>query len=110
LPVSIVKDFLDSLKITPVRGKASLLFNEAMDDYDREEYREAIKTIKKLQKLNPAFPGISYYMDDCNTRIKNGQDKTEKKIRLGLVVGGLFILLVILLWFRRFLIRRKASR
>jgi len=110
LPVSIVKDFLDSLKIVPARGKASLLFNEAMDDYDRQEYREAIKKIKKLQKLNSGFPGLSYYLDDCNTRINSGQDKTERKIRLGLVVGGLFILLVVLLWVRKFLIRRKASR
>jgi len=110
LPVSIVKDFLDSLKIIPKSGKATMLFNEAMNDYDREEYRDAIKKIKKLQKLNPAFPGLSYYLSDCDTRIKSGQDKTEKKIRLGLVVGGLFILLVILLWFRRFLIRRKASQ
>lgn len=109
LPVSIVKEFLDSLKIKPARGKASVLFNEAMEDYDKEEYRDAIKKIKKLQKINPAFPGLSYYIYDCDTKIEKGFDKTEKKVRLGLLVTGLFVLLIVLVWLRRYLIQKKAS-
>ena len=109
LPISIVKDFLDSLKIEPKRGKASLQFNEAMIDYDKAEFREAVKKLKRLQKINPDFPGISYYMADCTAKIKSGQDKTERKMRLGLVVGGLFVSLIVLLWIRKKLIRRNAS-
>jgi serine protease Do len=110
IPVSIIKEFLDSLKIVPEPGKASSLFNKAMDDYDKAEYRDALAKIKKLQKLNPAFPGISYYINDCNTKIENGLDKTERKIKLGLLLVGLFVLLVFLLLLRRFIKKRKPSK
>src|SRR5436189_2024401 len=109
IPVSIVKDFLDSLKIVAREGKASALFSKAMDDYDNAEYREALAKIKKLQKLNPAFPGLSYYINDCNTKIENGLDKTERKIKFGLLLVGLFLLLILLFLVRRFIQKRKIS-
>jgi serine protease Do len=109
IPVSIIKEFLDSLKIVAAPGKASSLFSKAMNDYDKAEYRDALAKIKKLQKLNPAFPELSYYINDCNTKIENGLDKTERKIKLGLLLVGLFILLILLFLLRRFIHKRKAS-
>jgi len=38
------------LKIAAKPGKATLLFNKAMSDYDDAEYRDALDKIKKLQK------------------------------------------------------------
>jgi serine protease Do len=110
IPVSIIKEFLDSLKIVAGPGKASLLFSKAMDDYDNAEYRDALVKIKKLQKLNSSFPGLSYYIFDCNERIENGLDKTERKIKLGLLLVGLFVLLVFFLLLRRFIKKRKSSK
>lgn len=102
IPVTILKDFLDSLRIEPQQGKASLLFNNAMDDYDKEEYRDALKKLKRLQKLNASFPGLSSYISNCKIKIDSGLDKTEKQIKLWLMAAGLVLiaLLLALLWKR----------
>jgi hypothetical protein len=102
IPVTILKDFLDSLRIEPQQGKASLLFNNAMDDYDKEEYRDALKKLKRLQKLNSSFPGLSPYISNCKIKIDSGLDKTEKQIKLWLMAAGLVLitLLLALLWKR----------
>jgi hypothetical protein len=103
LPVNVMKEFLDTLGIVPKQGKASLLFNKAMDDYDNDEFSSAIIKIKQLQKLNPSFPGLSAYISDCELKIDNGLDKTEKKIKLWLIGVGLIFLTIIVLWFRNYL-------
>ena len=107
LPVSIIKDFLDSIKIETRPGKASLLFRRAMDDYDRAEYRDAMNKIKQLQKINASFPGISYYLQDCEQKIKAGLDKTQKKLRLGLLFIAVVVVLFFFLFMRRLLPKKK---
>ncbi|TAL43000.1 MAG: serine protease [Chitinophagaceae bacterium] len=109
LPVNILKEFLDSLKIVPVQGRASLLFNKAMDDYDNEEYKDAVKKLNRLQKLNPLFPGLSSYLSDCQLKIDMGMDKTEKKIKFWMVLIGIAVLFFGLAWLRRILRKRKMK-
>jgi S1-C subfamily serine protease len=109
IPVNVLLQFLDSAGIYPKQGRASKLYNRIMDDYDNEEYRSALRKLQRLQKMNSSFPGLSFYTSDCKMKIEKGLDKTEQKIKLWLMVGGLLILTIGLVLFRRFLVRRKTS-
>jgi serine protease Do len=109
IPVNVLLQFLDSAGIYPKQGRASKLYNRIMDDYDNEEYRSALRKLQRLQKMNSSFPGLSFYTSDCKMKIEKGLDKTEQKIKLWLMVGGLLVLTIGLVLFRRFLVRRKTS-
>ena len=108
IPVNILLQFLDSAGIYPKQGRVSKLYNRTMDDYDKEEYRSALKKLHRLQKMNSSFPGLSFYIRDCKMKIEKGMDKTEQKIKLWLLVAGLLVLTVGLVLFRKFLIKRKT--
>jgi serine protease Do len=107
LPVSIIKDFLDSMNIVPKQGKASALFIKAMEDYDEAEYSDAIRKIKQLQKINSSFPGLSAYIHDCEVKIENGLDKTKNRIKLWTLFWGGVILVIILYWLRKLIMSRR---
>jgi len=109
IPVNVLLQFLDSAGIYPKQGRLSKLYNRTMADYDNEEYRSALKKLKRLQKINSSFPGLSFYMKDCKMKIENGMDKTEQKIKLWLLVVGLLVLTIGLVLFRKFLIKRKTG-
>ena len=108
IPVNVVSEFLDSAGIQPQQGKLSKMYSRAMHDYDKGEYRAALKKLIRIQKINSSFPGLSSYMNDCRIKIETGMDKTEQKVKLWLLVAGMIILMIGLLWFRNFLIKRKT--
>lgn len=109
IPVNVLVQFLDSAGIYPKQGRVSKLYNRIMDDYDNEEYRSALKKLRRLQNLNSSFPGLSFYMNDCKMKIESGMDKTEQKIKLWLMVAGLLVLTIGLVLFRKFLLKRKTA-
>lgn len=109
IPVNILSEFFDAASIQPGQGKLSKLFNRVMNDYDDEEYRAALSKLKKIQKINPSFPGLSVYINDCRFKIEKGMDKTEQKLKLWLLVGGLIILMFGMLWFRKLVKRKKVT-
>jgi hypothetical protein len=80
-----------------------------MDDYDDAEFSDAIRKIKQLQKLNPSFPGLSTYINDCELKIENGLDKTKNRIKLWMLISGFFLLIIVLMRFRKIFIKRKAK-
>lgn len=108
IPVAILKQFLDSAGITTAPGKLNELYESAMTAYDKHEFRNSLKSLRKIQKLSPNFPSISAYMLDTETKIDLGLDKTEQKLKIWGIMIGLFALLLTILWFRRFS-RRKLK-
>jgi serine protease Do len=109
IPVDVLDQFLDSVNIKPAPGKLFGLYEKAMAYYDAEEYKAALKKLKQIRKLNDGFPGLTSYINDCNQKINLGKDKTAQKVKLWLLVVGLFVLMILLLWFRRSLIRKKKE-
>ncbi len=109
IPVVILQEFLRTPKIIPTQDKISSLYERAMNDYDNEQYRSAIKKLKRLRKMNPVFPGVSTYISDCTIKIENGMDKTEQKLKIWLLVAGLVVLMLALIAFRRIVKRKKRK-
>ena len=94
VPVTILDEYLDSAGITPTPGYTTHIFARALDYYEQQEYRAALREFEKVRQLNDHYPGIYTYIADCRDNIKNGKAKIVGPIeRLLFIIGG-FLLLI----------------
>jgi serine protease Do len=75
IPVSVVKQFLDSASLNPGLGDATLFFNNGLSAFYQQFYRKALEEFEKVEKLNSSFPQLHFYIEQCNQRIVRGADK-----------------------------------
>jgi serine protease Do len=75
IPISVVKEFLDSAKITPEMSRASTTYNEALALYFKGYYFKARQFFESASELNESYPLLAHYISDSETRVKAGQDK-----------------------------------
>jgi len=97
IPVSIVKDFMDTVNVSPALSNTTVLFGEGLNCFNQQYYKKALGSFEKIKKLNSNYPTVDYYISNCKARIDNGEDKSNKKIKNVLLYTG-FILLAIILF------------
>ena len=105
VPVTILDEYLDSAGITPTPGYTTHIFARALDYYEQQEYRAALREFEKVRQLNDHYPGIYTYIADCRDNIKNGKARIAGPVERILFIIGCFLLLiaVIAVWkIRRF--------
>lgn len=98
IPVSVMKEFLDSVKVKPKLSQPSLWYNEALRLYFQAYYNKALKRFEDVQKLNVNYPRLNYYMTLCSQKIAAGEDRGSflqknffRIISFLLVFGGIYI-------------------
>ena len=98
IPVTIIKDFFDSVDVDTRMSQASLAFNKGLDFFYTGYYTKALKRFAGVKKINKEFPLLNYYIDNATNKITRGEDKDSirNKFIFGifavvLIVGGLFI-------------------
>jgi serine protease Do len=75
IPISVVKEFLDSLKLQPSLSRSTILFNEGLDLFYKQFYSQALQKFKQVKKLNKLYPQLNIYIDQCNNKVAYGNDK-----------------------------------
>ncbi|RYY57188.1 MAG: hypothetical protein EOO09_03355 [Chitinophagaceae bacterium] len=75
IPVTIVKQFLDSARIRAAVSASSSSFNRAIGYFHDEYYGKAMQQFVAVQKLNPDFPGVAYYIAQSERNINAGLDR-----------------------------------
>jgi len=65
--------YLDSAGIPPTPGHTPRIFARALDYYEQQQYRAALREFEKVRQLNDHYPGIYAYIADCRDNIKNGK-------------------------------------
>ena len=94
VPVTILDEYLDSAGITPTPGQTTRIFARALDYYEQQQYRAALREFEKVRQLNDHYPGIYTYIANCRENIKNGKAKIVGPVeRLLFIIGG-FLLLI----------------
>jgi serine protease Do len=94
VPVAILDEYLDSAGITPAPGPTTRIFARAIDYYERQQYRAALREFDKVRQMNEHYPGIYTYIADCRDNIKNGKARIAGPVeRLLFIIGG-FLLLI----------------
>ncbi|MET0636455.1 MAG: trypsin-like peptidase domain-containing protein [Chitinophagaceae bacterium] len=75
IPVSIVRQFLDSAKVVPAMSQSSLAYNRGVKFFNEEFYGKALQQFQMAQKLNPDYPLVSSYITQSEKFIHAGLDK-----------------------------------
>lgn len=98
IPVSIIKEYLDSAGIKPEVSLSSLAYNEGLDLFHKEFYGKALKKFEIVERLNKNYPQLTYYMKTSLKQIESGGDRgsfTQKNIfriiALVLIILGLLV-------------------
>jgi S1-C subfamily serine protease len=99
IPVSIVKEFLDSVKVYAHISRASETYNQGLDYFYKGYYRKARGKFEEVRKLNKLYPQLTNYIKQSNNYLAAGQDKegflqtyTFRIIALLLVIGGCMLI------------------
>ncbi len=96
IPVSILNEFMDSAGIEPSISKATKLFAEALNCFDKHYYKKALHNFEEVKKLNANYPTIENYIADCKTHIANKEDVGTDNFKYILTAVAAVILLFIL--------------
>ena len=99
IPVSVMREFLDSVKVQPQLSLASKLYNEGLDFFYDAFYNKALKKFEEVQKLNSNYPQLNYYEAQCRNKIAAGEDKESfmqknffRIMAFILFIGGVYII------------------
>ena len=98
IPVSVIKEFIDSAKVHPQISLATSLYNQGLDFFYDAFYNKALKRFEEVQKLNVNYPQLNYYEELCRHKIDAGEDKESfmqknffRIMALILIIGGVYI-------------------
>jgi len=108
IPVTILREYLDTADITPTASNSTQLFAEGIDLWEKKFYRKALKKFENVHQLNSHYPGLDYYVSNCKSGIKNGEDLGGAMFRNNLIAIGILLIIVAFVyfafrlnWFRR---------
>lgn len=98
IPVSIIKNFLDSVGVDTKMSQASLAFNKGLSFFYSGYYTKALKRFSGVKKINDEYPQLSYYIESATNKITVGKDKDSIKrkfifriMAMALIIGGILI-------------------
>ncbi len=95
IPISLIKQYLDSAKVKPAMSMATTTFNEGLHFFFERYYNRAISKFDAVKKLNADYPHLNYYIRMSNKRIESGEDRgffeqhtIYRIIAIAIILGG----------------------
>jgi S1-C subfamily serine protease len=76
IPITIVKQFLREINVTPEMSRLSKLYEEGLIFYDEERYSAALEKFREVNELNPGYPYVQKNISDARTAISEGRDRS----------------------------------
>jgi S1-C subfamily serine protease len=107
IPISILDEYIDSAGITPSQSKATQLFLEGLNFYNKKYYHKALSRFEKVKQVNNFYPTVDLYISNSKNKIKKGEDK-ELDIYKAVLEIAILIGVIIILFFL-FKKRRKLN-
>jgi serine protease Do len=75
IPVSVVKEFIDSAHLEPAQSKVSVLFNQALQFFYQQYYSKAKDRFDEVKNINNTYPQVNFYISQCKSKIARGADR-----------------------------------
>lgn len=98
IPVSVVKEYLDSAEVFPRLSHASLTWHQGLDFFYKGFYHKALQKFNEVKEINPDYPQLDYYLKTSDNKIDAGEDRESFLQKMGfrvlaiiLIIGGIFI-------------------
>jgi hypothetical protein len=135
IPISIAKQFLNEINVTPSESEFTRQFREAKSLFDTEKYAEALGILRTLNEINPGYPVIADLLSQASAKVSSLQQEatveasaeasaettaeTETAVKQGkeekassviiYVVGGVVIILLLAVIILLLTRRKKAE-
>jgi len=106
IPVSILDEYIDSAGINPEPSKATQLFLEGLNFYNKKYFHKALSSFEKVKQINNFYPTVNLYISNSKNKIKKGEDK-ELNIYKGVLEIAILIAVIVILFF---LFRKRRKR
>jgi hypothetical protein len=74
VPISIAKEFLQILHVTPKQGPVSELYQEGLEDMRKSCYKRSLSKFGRIEQINPRFPFLQERVQEANHAIDDGLD------------------------------------
>jgi serine protease Do len=75
IPIAVVREFIDSAKLQPAISKVSEEFNEGLQFYYQQYYRNAKEKFENVKRINATYPQLDFYIEQCKAKIAGGADR-----------------------------------
>lgn len=76
IPISVAKQFLKEINITPEESRLSKAYIEGLIYYDNEQFSYALEKFREVNELNPGYPYVQQNISDSRAAIDAGRDRT----------------------------------
>lgn len=77
IPISIAKQFLHELNVTPTESGLSKTYSEGLVDFDNERYSAALEKFREVNELNPGYPYVQQNITNARAAINEGRDRSS---------------------------------
>jgi len=68
IPISIAKQFLNEINVTPRESDFTRQFKEAKALFDNEKYAEALNILRTLNEINPGYPVVADLLSQSSAK------------------------------------------
>lgn len=75
IPISVAKQFLNEINVTPAESTFTTQFKQALADYNAGNYNSALEILRGLNETNPGYPVVAELLAEA--RIKADQQPSE---------------------------------
>ena len=88
IPVSVIKEYMDSPGLHPGLSETSLTFNQGLDFFYQQFYRKALDKFERVKRLNIGYPQVEFYINQCKNKITHdtGKDSPPRKYVLWIMI------------------------
>ncbi len=108
VPVSVIREFIDSIKILPEEGNASALYNQGLHFFYTSYYRKALAKFKEVENVNANYPMLYSFMNEAERKAASDFDKQNYFEKYFFRIMAVFLILAgIYVYFRRLGARRR---
>lgn len=98
IPVSIVKEFIDSASVKATTSITTMVFNRALHHFYSGYYKRALNGFEEAASMNKEYPQLNFYIRQSKLKIEAGADR-ETMLWKYILVGSVFFFLVFLFWY-----------
>lgn len=92
IPMGVVNEFLNDADVEPAPSEISRIYKKGVDQFEKEQFRQALKTFRQVSELNPSYPYVQSYLS--RTQKQLSQDNSRRLPLWVMGGGGAGILLI----------------
>jgi serine protease Do len=111
IPVSVIKEFLDSAHVQPQASESSALYSEGLAFFHEAYYGKALQKFRQVKKIYGNYPQLYYYETLSKNKIAAHQDRQSfTETNFFRIMALIIILGAGYLFYRWMIIRHETYR